>query len=195
MKRLLASVSLVALCASTATAAPTPAPSKPAPAGAQFAVAPADEYFGRLKMSILGVRNTIKDLGFAADADTTHAEKIMGSATLTEDAIHDWEHKYPHDTWIPGSLFALERLYAKVDSDVARAKCKMVMAWLVHDFPKSKFAATGRQELALHQVGVKPSPAPNTPSLGGTDDVSAATTPAGPNGANAATTATTAVTK
>ena len=67
----------------------------------KYRVAPADEYFGRLKLSILGIRNTIKDMGLKADADSSHAANVvMGSVGLTEDAIHDWEKKYPQDGWI-----------------------------------------------------------------------------------------------
>ena len=159
MKRLLACVSLVALSATAAVAAPTPAPKAPQ-------VAPADEYFGKLKMSILGIRNTLRDLGFKADADPTHSTSIMGALAFAEDATHDWEHKYPHDTWLPRTLFALERCYAKVDSDDARAKAKATMVWLVHDFPKNPFAVTGKKELAQNLVGVKPSPPPETVSSG-----------------------------
>lgn len=169
MKRLLIVVSLVVLSASGALAQATPkAHSTAKPAAKRvaphvvflrYAVAPADEYFGRLKMSILGIRNTIRDEGLKADADPARAaDAIMGSVGLTEDAVRDWEKKYPHDTWIPAALFSLERLYAKVDSDVARARAKFVMLWLVHDYPRSAQAKVGKKELADNLVGVKPVP-------------------------------------
>lgn len=169
MKRFLIAVSLVVLSASGAlaqatpkahpTAKPAAKPVAPAVRFLHFAVAPADEYFGRLKMSILGIRNTIRDAALKADADPVHAENaVMGSVGLTEDAMRDWEKKYPHDSWIPPALFSLERLYAKVDSDVARAKAKFVMLWLVHDYPASPQAKVGKKELSDNLVGVKPQP-------------------------------------
>jgi len=194
VKRLLAGVSLVAftttaaLAATEAKPAAKPAPpahTKPAPAR----VAPADEYFGKLKMSVLGIRNTIKDVGANLDIDQARWTQLASKAAFCEDAMRDWEKKYPQDTWIPHALFTLERVYAKVDSDEARAKAKATMLWLVHDFPKSKFAATGRQELAQHLVGVKPSPAPNAPSIGGADDVSATTATTATSGTTAASAA------
>ncbi|HTD34944.1 MAG TPA: hypothetical protein VK665_14855, partial [Candidatus Elarobacter sp.] len=42
--------------------------------------APADEYFGRLQMSILGVRNKVKDLGLDADTHPEHDKAILGNA-------------------------------------------------------------------------------------------------------------------
>jgi hypothetical protein len=165
VKHFLTAVSLVAFSASAASAAPTPSPKPharpviPHVVFLKYRVAPADEYFGRLKLSILGIRNTIKDMGLKADADSSHAANVvMGSVGLTEDAIHDWEKKYPQDGWIPATIFSLERLYAKVDSDDARTHAKITMAWLVHDYPASAPAKMGKKELAQNLVGVKPAP-------------------------------------
>lgn len=177
MKRFLTVASLVAFSTSAANAAPTPRPhaaaAKPVVPHVVFLkyrVAPADEYFGRLKLSILGIRNTIKDMGLKADADPAHAaNSVMGSVALTEDAMHDWERKYPQDSWIPPAILSLERLYAKVDSDAARARAKLVMVWLVHDYPKSAPAKIGRKELAENLVGIKPAAATSTVAGGGTD--------------------------
>jgi hypothetical protein len=171
-------VSLVALSASAASAAATPEPGRAKPHAAKpvvphvtflkYKVAPADEYFGRLKLSILGIRNTIKDMGLKADADPEHAAgSVMGAVALTEDAMHDWEKKYPADSWIPPAILSLERLYAKVDSDIARAKAKAAMVWLVHDYPRSAPAKIGKKELADHAVGVRPTPPPNAEAVAG----------------------------
>jgi hypothetical protein len=163
-------VAAILAFSASAAAAATPAPATkkatakpvvPRVVFLKYRVAPADEYFGKLKLSILGIRNTIKDMGLKADADQTHAASIvMGSVGLTEDAMRDWEKKYPRDTWIPPAILSLERLYAKVDSDAARAHAKAVMAWLVHDYPRSAPGKIARKELAENRVGVKPAPLP-----------------------------------
>jgi hypothetical protein len=181
VKRFLTVVSLVAFSASAASAAATPNPHAAKTAAAapvvphvvflKYRVAPADEYFGRLKLSILGIRNTIKDMGLKADADPAHADKaVMGSVALTEDAMRDWEKKYPQDTWIPPAILSLERLYAKVDSDDARDHAKTVMAWLVHDYPVSAPGKVGKKELAENRVGVKPAPVPSNATVAGNPD-------------------------
>ena len=167
MKRSVIVAVLFALSANVALAAPTPAPTASAKPSfvKKFVVAPADEYFGRLKMSILGIRNTIKDLGLKADADPSKADAIAGPLALCEDAIHDWEKKYPADGWIPGAIFGLERLYARIDRDDARQKAVRTMTWLVHDYPKHALAAQGRRELSAHLVGARPSPEPSAEPL------------------------------
>jgi hypothetical protein len=173
VKRFLTVASLVAFSASAASAAATPKPVIPHVVFLKYKVAPADEYFGRLKLSILGIRNTIRDMGLKADADPSRAVAVvMGSVGLTEDAMRDWEKKYPHDTWIPPAILSLERLYAKVDSDDARAHAKAAMAWLVRDYPLSAPGKIGRKELASNLVGVKPAPGPSasTATVAGNPD-------------------------
>ena len=64
------------------------APAKAVP----IRVAPADEYFGRMKMSILGIRNQLHDLDLRLHYTPEKSEDVMGSAAFVEDALHDWEH-------------------------------------------------------------------------------------------------------
>jgi hypothetical protein len=162
VKRLIACVSLVA--AATTAAVPSTAPPRPAPKppvnaattpgkpvktiakAPKCRVAPADEYFGKLKMSILGIRNTIKDQGLKVDVDPAKAPSTSNAIALTEDAIRDWQHKYPCDTWLPGTLFALERFYLKIHTDDGVKHVHATFAWLRHDYPKSKVVQVARAE-------------------------------------------------
>ena len=156
MKRLIACLSLVA-AATTAAMSSTPAPKTAPKAHAKAPaktvarapkckVAPADEYFGKLKLSILGIRNTIKDQGLKVDVDPDRADSTFNAIALTEDAIHDWEHKYPCDSWIPGSIFALEHFYTKIHTTDGVRHVHATFAWLKHDYPKHKLIASARAE-------------------------------------------------
>ena len=161
MKRLLATVSLVAVTTTAAFAADTAPAGKPAAkpavkAPAKSKVAPADEYFGKLKMSILGIRNTIHDVQANIEIDQTRWTGLVNKADFTEDAVHDWEHKYPKDTWLAKTLLALERMYAKLDSEDGRKRSLAAMKWLVHDFPSSPEGRIGKEELAQGIVGRAP---------------------------------------
>jgi hypothetical protein len=173
VKRLLACVSLIAVTTTAALSAPAPATkptAKPTLAHKKappVAVAPADEYFGKLKMSVLGIRNTIKDVGLNLDIDQTRWVQQASKAAFAEDALRDWAKKYPQDTWLAKTVFALERMYGKLDSDEGHQHALASMKWLVRDFPKSWYGKTGKKELALGKVG-KPqvtaasaSPSPN----------------------------------
>jgi hypothetical protein len=160
VKRFLACLSLVALATTSATASTAPAPAKKPATHPPYRLAahrpvpaPADEYFGKLKMSILGIRNTIKDVGANIDIDASRAPGLMGKCDFAEDAIHDWERHYPTDTWLPKTIFSLERMYAKIDSDDGRRRSMAAMTWLVHDYPQTWYGRTGRKEIAEHRVG------------------------------------------
>jgi hypothetical protein len=166
VKRLIACVSLVAAATTAAvpstttpakSAAHPPAPKTAAKAPAKNAkkvakaaprckVAPADEYFGKLKMSILGIRNTIKDQGLKVDYEPEKAATTFNAIALTEDAIHDWQRKYPCDGWIPGTLYALQHFYGKIHTDDGVKHVHATFAWLRHDFPKSSFVQIARRE-------------------------------------------------
>ncbi len=166
MKRLIACVSLAAAATTAAVPATVAHPSaKPAAAAHATAakppakgaknvakappkcrVAPADEYFGKLKMSILGIRNTIKDQGLKVDVDPEKAPGTLNAIALTEDAIHDWQHKYPCDSWLPGSIYALEHFYLKIHTDDGVKHVHATFAWLRHDYPRSSFVQIARRE-------------------------------------------------
>jgi hypothetical protein len=180
LKRLIACVSLVA-AASTAAAsanglAPPPKPhaaAKPVAHAkpAKCRVAPADEYFGKLKMSILGIRNVIKDQGLKVDVFPEKADSTLNSIELAEDAVHDWQHKYPCDSWLPGTIYAIEHFYGKIHTTNGVKHVHAAFAWLRRDYPKSRFVM-----VALRENGAAALPAPAPPTAG---DGSPSPTPSG----------------
>ena len=166
MKRLIACVSLVAAATTAASSNPAhPPPKKPAVVAAKSAkckVAPADEYFGKLKMSILGIRNTIKDQGLKVDVYPDKADSTLNAIALTEDAIHDWEHKYPCDSWLPGTIYSLEHFYGKLHTSDGIKHVHATFAWLRHDYPKSRFVVVAMREASEASL-----PAPLSPVAAG----------------------------
>jgi hypothetical protein len=132
MKRILLALALALSFAAPTIAAPT------------ANLAPADRYFGRLKMSILGVRNSIKDLSERAAAHPEDAEHIYDKAVLVEDALRDWHAHFPRDPWIPKFTYSLAQLYGKLDMDDARVRRNDTLDWLVATFPESEYAMLPR---------------------------------------------------
>jgi hypothetical protein len=132
MKRILLALALA--CSFTAPAFADPSAS----------LAPADRYFGRLKMSILGVRNQIKDLALRADMHPEDAEHIYDKAVLVEDALRDWHKHFPRDPWIPKYAYSLAQLFGKLDYDDARVRRNDTLDWLIATFPESEYAQLPR---------------------------------------------------
>ena len=77
-------------------------------------LAPADEYFGRLKMSILGIRNRITELENESSDPALNNASIAWKMSMVEDAIADWKSKYPDDPWIPRFRTRLGVVYARI---------------------------------------------------------------------------------
>jgi len=127
-------------------------------------LAPADEYFGQLKMSILGIKNTIKDMGLRYDINHDIAKQTVSSLALTEGAIRDWEHKYPHDKEVPRAMYFLQRLYAHIVCDEAQIKAKATASWLFADYPQSPQAKVLKKNLAEATPIPSAAPAVSVPS-------------------------------
>lgn len=110
-------------------------------------VAPADEYFGRLKMSILGIRNELHDLDQRLTFSPDKSDDVLGSAAFVENAIKDWEHKYPADPWLAKSVYELDHLYARIHSPAGHAKAVTTLHWLVARYRRSPFCTTAAAEV------------------------------------------------
>jgi hypothetical protein len=122
--------------------------------------APADEYFGRLGMSVLGVRTKVKDLGLDADIHPEHDQAILNNALWVEDAMRDWAKKYPFDRWLPRYAFALEQMYEEIPGDAAHKRAVKQTSYITAYFPQTVYGRIGRAKLAQGVPTPDPSDTP-----------------------------------
>jgi hypothetical protein len=127
-------------------------------------LAPADEYFGPLKMSILGIRNTIHDLGARYDVNHAIGDQTYKSAQLTERAIHDWEKRYPHDEQVPKAIYLIQRLYTKVLTQESRDRAIYVEKWMFADYAKSPQGKQLKKTVAAEHLAPIPAATPAPPA-------------------------------
>ncbi|BDE08055.1 hypothetical protein WPS_33310 [Vulcanimicrobium alpinum] len=66
--------------------------------------APADEYFGKMKMSYLGINNTYRDAAIASGDHTTNAG-VVSKVAFADDALAAWSKKYPKDPQLARTYF------------------------------------------------------------------------------------------
>ena len=89
--------------------------------------APADEYFGRLKLSNVGIRNVIHALAVEGDSPLAlplERTRIMG----VDSAILDWSDKYPRDPWLRRAMLTFAQvLVPKHDVDTDRIAIDMLL--------------------------------------------------------------------
>lgn len=110
-------------------------------------VAPADEYFGRLKMSILGIRNELRDLDQRLTYSPDAGPAALGTALFVENAIRDWEAKYPADPWLARSVYQLTHVYARIHTPDAHLKAVNALHWLVSRYHSSPFCTVAQTEV------------------------------------------------
>jgi hypothetical protein len=146
-------------CAAVTVAEVRPAQADPKPALSRFA--PADEYFGQLKLSILGIRNQLHDIGLAYDYNPDNANADFGKTVMVEESLRDWERKYPLDPDIARHIYLLSHLYQKFTLVEAHVKALRTEAWLVSKYPRTWYAKDERIRIAYRtshpeQVASKP---------------------------------------
>ena len=147
MSRLTLGALLLALVGISAPANAATA-AHPAHVAAAPKVAPADEYFGRMKMSILGITNSIRDTGVREGYDPQHASQYYNTLAMTENAVEDWAHKYPQDSWIPRRAYDLSHEFWRMHTPDANAEAQRCRTILFRQFPHNHYAVLAHRESA-----------------------------------------------
>ncbi len=99
-------------------------------------------------MSILGVRNQLRDLALRVQYAPEKGADVLGSAAYVEDAIHDWENKYPQDPWLAKNVFLLTQLYAQIRTDEGQRSTERTMHWLLGRYGSTPYAEQAKSQLA-----------------------------------------------
>ena len=123
-------------------------------------LAPADEYFGPLKLSLIGMRNSIRDIGLRYDVNHDIAKQSYASTQLVERSVRDWEKKYAKDPQLPRVIFILQRLYTKVLLKESRDRASVIASWLRTDFTRSPQEKQLAKTLAVEHLAALPAPTP-----------------------------------
>ena len=144
-----------------------------APALAAPKVAPADEYFGKMKISALGIDNMIRDTDVRESYDPNEASRLYGALMNAEDALLDWASKYPQDSWIPKRAYLLSHLFWRMNTPEATAAADKCRGVIFKYFPSNHYAVLAKSETASSYVASltsstaaiaspSPQPAPTT---------------------------------
>ena len=109
--------------------------------------APGDEYFGRMKMSYLGINNTLRDDAVRA-GDYTIDTGIINSVSFAEDALNDWRRKYPDDPQLARTFYLMGRMYGKIWTAAGQGRAAYYYQMLESRFPKTYFGKLMHAQLA-----------------------------------------------
>jgi hypothetical protein len=144
------------LTVSAQASSPVPEPQCPALKPLKVSdLAPADEYFGKLKMSVLGMNNYLNKYA-AICANTTltpdaKSQAVMSGANNVLDALQDMDHVYPRETNTADFYYRLAHIYAAIGTPEASQQSVTVAKELMSRCPDSTSAKKLRNEVAQNQ--------------------------------------------
>lgn len=110
--------------------------------------APGDEYFGRMKMSYLGINNTFHDDSIRAGAYTTDPN-LIHSIGFADEALNAWAKKYPRDPQLARSYFLAFQMYRKVWTRDGQDKAWQYAHIVIKKWPASYFGKALKKDLAI----------------------------------------------
>ena len=109
--------------------------------------APADEYFGKMKMSFLGINNTFRDESIVAGDYTTNSN-VINKVSLADDALRAWYKKYPGDPQLARSYFLAIAMFKKIYTQQYQDEAWTYMHILTTRFGGTYFGKLEKADLA-----------------------------------------------
>ena len=106
-------------------------------------LAPADEYFGRMGISILGMRNELHRINGYLDAGW--GDRESGAAVILAEAVDDLHRVYPRDRDLPTLLLDTYRMLLRMHTPEAQQSAAIVRSILTIEYQDTQQA---RQLLA-----------------------------------------------
>jgi len=100
--------------------------------------APADEYFGQLKYSPLGVHNELVRINKYLDKGWGY--RMEGDALQVDSAVEDWQKQYPHDRTLPATLLEAYQLFQRIGTPKTQTVAEQVKTILLVQYADSRQA-------------------------------------------------------
>jgi hypothetical protein len=110
--------------------------------------APADRYFGRMKISYLGMNNTFRDAAITS-GDHTVNSAIASKVEFADDALQDWSRRFPHDPQLARTYYLAIRADEKIWLKHNQERAWTYMNRIVSTFPTSYFAKVIKKDIAI----------------------------------------------
>lgn len=109
--------------------------------------APADSYFGHMKLSYIGINNTFRDaMRLAGDSTTSGA--IVSKVEAADEALHDFATRFPRDSALAQSYFLASHAQKKVWVQHNQERAKEYLKLLVSRYGETYFGKVTKKEIA-----------------------------------------------
>jgi hypothetical protein len=120
--------------------------------------APADQYFGQLKVSALRVRYEIMQLKPRYETHKLLPEEAAHLLVLDENAFYAWAAAYPKDSWLASTGYMLAQLFAELPGSDARDRAVKAYTYVKTHFPTTSYGKSSTSALKAG-VPIRPDPA------------------------------------
>lgn len=110
--------------------------------------APADSYFGRLKMSALRIRYEITQLKGRYFNHKLLPEDAAQLAGFTSEAYYQWAARYPKDGWLASTGYNLAQLYEQLPGADARTQAARALNFVRNNFKNTRYSKEAAADLA-----------------------------------------------
>lgn len=109
--------------------------------------APADSYFGRLKMSTLRIRYEITQLKGRYFNHKLLPEDVSHLASFASEAYYQWAARYPKDAWLASTGYNLAQLYEQLPGEDARTQAARALNFVRNHFKNTRYSKQAVAEL------------------------------------------------
>lgn len=120
--------------------------------------APADSYFGRLKMSALRIRYQIAQLRGRYFNHKLLPEDVAHLASFASEAYYQWAARYPADGWLASTGYNLAQLYEDLPGTDARTQAARALNFVRTHFKNTRYSKEATAQLA-RGLPLRPDPA------------------------------------
>lgn len=119
--------------------------------------APADKYFGSLKMSALRIRYEIAQLKTDYEYHRRTPDDVLHLLSYTEEAYYQWAAAYPKDTWLPSTGYNLAKLFEELPGNGAHDGAVRALQFVRIHFKGTRYSKASAADLQ-RGIPVKPEP-------------------------------------
>jgi len=109
--------------------------------------APADEYFGRYRLSSLSVRNAISDMTIEGNSPLALPLQIERIEAVRS-ALPEWADRYPRDPWLQSSMFKFAEFLISKNDPAFSPAAMAFLSYLQWAYPRTWYATHARAVLA-----------------------------------------------
>ena len=110
--------------------------------------APADQYFGKMKLSFLGINNTFRDAAISA-GDHTVDPAIVNKVEFADDALRDWSSHFPRDPQLARTYFLAIGIHKKIWLKPNQERAWLYMSRITTQFATTYFGKLVKKDIAI----------------------------------------------